>query len=475
MAGIDDTAEGGRPTHRPFNLHFGGGVFFGLGNDLEEGDRDSSYGNVGGQALVGLDIVVKEPLAISVLGGFNATAGNDGKEGLRSMFIGLGLLVRLISDSNGALFDDGTAAGNLWLDAHLDYISHNFEDYGGYNVGLGYEFALWKDVNLGPYARFHHAAWGGDVKFLAMSFGIQISIGGRTGPDDSDEDGIDDNIDGCPDSPEDVDEFEDLDGCPDEDNDQDGVLDAEDECPKKSGKAQNKGCPVEDMDQDGLKNEDDACPQEAEDRDQFEDEDGCPDNDNDLDKVFDASDKCPMEAEDPDQFEDEDGCPDPDNDNDGLLDVDDQCPSEAETVNEKDDEDGCPDFIRVEEGRVTFIEKIEFAKNKDTIKEKSLPILDELAAVIIAKKDASVVIEAYTGEKGADKKNKELSEKRADKIKAYLVEKGAIESQLSAQGKGEAKSERIDIIFAGAKAEEVEKPKEEPKAEEKKAEEKSDK
>ena len=48
---------------------------------------------------------------------------------------------------------------------------------------------------------------------------------------DRDGDGIPDEIDQCPDVPEDKDGFEDQDGCPDYDNDKDGIYDAQDQCP----------------------------------------------------------------------------------------------------------------------------------------------------------------------------------------------------------------------------------------------------
>jgi len=55
-----------------------------------------------------------------------------------------------------------------------------------------------------------------------------------------------DNVDQCPDDPEDKDGFEDEDGCPDFDNDQDGIPDVEDKCPNVPGPADNQGCPVQD-------------------------------------------------------------------------------------------------------------------------------------------------------------------------------------------------------------------------------------
>ena len=65
-----------------------------------------------------------------------------------------------------------------------------------------------------------------------------------------------------------------------------------------------------DRDGDGLKDDVDKCPDDPEDKDGFEDDDGCPDPDNDHDRILDKDDKCPNEPETYNGFEDEDGCPD---------------------------------------------------------------------------------------------------------------------------------------------------------------------
>jgi outer membrane protein OmpA-like peptidoglycan-associated protein len=67
---------------------------------------------------------------------------------------------------------------------------------------------------------------------------------------------------------------------------------------------------IADRDGDGIPDELDKCPDEPEDKDGFEDEDGCPDPDNDKDGIPDTADACPNEPETVNGFEDEDGCPD---------------------------------------------------------------------------------------------------------------------------------------------------------------------
>jgi len=65
-----------------------------------------------------------------------------------------------------------------------------------------------------------------------------------------------------------------------------------------------------DRDGDGVADEIDKCPDDPEDDDDFERHDGCPDDDDDGDGVPDAIDKCGRDPETRNQYEDDDGCPD---------------------------------------------------------------------------------------------------------------------------------------------------------------------
>ncbi|MBN2529969.1 MAG: OmpA family protein [Deltaproteobacteria bacterium] len=424
-----------RPTHDKFNLHLGIGFVMGLGNDLPD-TRPVGYEDMGVQGLVGFDVVLKDPLALSFQGGFNSFVAGDETNSLTSAFVGAGFRLRFFADTHGALSEGGTAAGNLWLDAHFDYVNHVYGDHGAYDAGVGYEFALFKNINIGPYARFMHVFIGDKVKYKAISAGLAISIAGDTEPGDMDMDGILDDLDECPKQQEDKDSFEDEDGCPDPDNDDDSVLDDADECPEVAGIPEKQGCPETDSDQDGIENDNDLCPDDKEDVDGFEDEDGCPEFDNDKDGIEDAQDKCKDEAEDKDSFEDEDGCPDTDNDNDGIEDARDQCPNEAETKNGRDDEDGCPDLVRVTGDQIKILQKVYFATGKAKILDKSNELLNEVAMVIKAKPELKVRIEGHTDDVGKDQKNLKLSQGRADAVKDFLVAAGIEESRLLSEGKG---------------------------------------
>jgi hypothetical protein len=164
---------------------------------------------------------------------------------------------------------------------------------------------------------------------------------------DADGDGVGDQQDACPGSPEDHDGYLDEDGCPDEDNDADGLNDGLDKCPDdpedRDGFEDQDGCPDRDNDADGVQDGYDSCPDQPEDMDGDRDNDGCPENDRDRDGVEDDADKCPDQPEDTDGFGDDDGCPETDFDGDRLPDDRDQCPEQAETYNGREDDDGCPD------------------------------------------------------------------------------------------------------------------------------------
>jgi hypothetical protein len=209
---------------------------------------------------------------------------------------------------------------------------------------------------------------------------VVASIGWSPRNHDMDNDGVPDDVDQCPELPEDRDGFEDSDGCPELDNDDDGVLDKEDACPnvpgvpssdpKKNGCPQpdrdgdgvpddvdacpdqkgapsedpkRNGCPTGDRDHDGIPDDADRCPDQPEDMDGYQDEDGCPDPDDDGDGIADAQDACPREPGDPSSDPKQNGCPNPDRDGDTYDNAVDACPDEPETWNGVKDEDGCPD------------------------------------------------------------------------------------------------------------------------------------
>lgn len=251
-------------------------------------------------------------------------------------------------------------------------------------------------------------------------------------PTDKDGDGYDDDLDDCPENPEDFDGFEDENGCPDEDNDQDKVLDAAELV-------------------DGVWSNNDQkdsvdCRNDPEDIDDFEDEDGCPDPDNDKDGLIDHPEKvdqCPNEAEDFDNWEDTDGCPEPDNDLDTFLDGVDGCPNEAEDVDGDQDTDGCPDLAaKVDPCAIKLDGKIMYDSNKHDLESKKFKdlnykLLDDLVTVLKTNPDITIEIGGHTDSKSSDSYNEKLSQRRVDSVRQYLINKGIKDTRVTAVGYGE--------------------------------------
>jgi Outer membrane protein and related peptidoglycan-associated (lipo)proteins len=291
---------------------------------------------------------------------------------------------------------------------------------------------------------------GGGYQIMPSSYGAakgRVFIGFifEPGMGDRDGDGIKDDVDKCPDDPEDWDGFEDEDGCPDPDNDKDGIPDELDACPNEPGPESNHGCPqhlVHDRDGDGIPDDVDKCPDQPEDFDGFEDEDGCPDPDNDKDGIPDKVDLCPNDPEDFDGFEDEDGCPDPDNDRDRIPDKLDKCPNEPETYNGFEDEDGCPDkgLVIVQRGKLEIMDKIYFETDKDEILPRSFPLLDQIAGTIKGHPEIKLIeVQGHADERGDDEHNLDLTDRRAKSVMRALEDRDVSLGRLRAKGYGETK------------------------------------
>ena len=265
--------------------------------------------------------------------------------------------------------------------------------------------------------------------------GVRLGFGGHSAPAprsrelDRDGDGIPDVADRCPDQPEDKDGFEDADGCPDPDNDKDGVLDADDRCMNVPGLAALKGCP--DSDGDGIADLDDKCPTQAEDKDGFEDTDGCPDPDNDKDGVLDVADACPLVP----GLAANKGCPDTDRDGDGVVDRLDNCPD----VKGQPENAGCPkkQLVKITDDKLEIIESVYFKTDRAVIESRSFTLLDNVAAVLVAHDKLHIQVEGHTDSQGDDAYNKKLSQRRAEAVVAYLVNKGIDAARLTALGFGE--------------------------------------
>ena len=84
------------------------------------------------------------------------------------------------------------------------------------------------------------------------------------------------------------------------------------------------------------------------------------------------------------------------------------------------------------------MENIFFDFNKTTIKEESKLSLNKIVAVLNEITDMTIMINAHTDNKGSDKYNLALSEKRAKSAYEFLISKGIDKSRLGYKGYGES-------------------------------------
>ncbi|PCC67125.1 OmpA domain protein [Nannocystis exedens] len=240
----------------------------------------------------------------------------------------------------------------------------------------------------------------------------------------------------------------------------------EDACPQEPGPRENRGCPLRDTDGDGLYDpgqagvapaDEDACPQEPGPRENR----GCPLIDSDKDGLFDPNQPVPAEQIDlcpnepgPRELK---GCPD--RDQDKIIDQNDKCPDQPEVYNQIADSDGCPDEIPKEVKKISgVLEGIYFDVDKDTIKPRSKPILDKAVKVLKEYSETRWRIEGHTDSDGDREHNMDLSQRRAEAVRNYLVEHGIDAQRLVPQGfgpdqpidtnataKGKAKNRRIEF------------------------------
>jgi len=426
--------------------------------------------------LHGLFGFENENVGLALVPVIGLPVGNAVQEG---SFMGDSFLTvhpKLAFEIGGGPVRFGLNAGYLWREEKEFYLA---ELGPRLTYGAGLEVAMVGGLS-GIVELFGNSGLSDDVTEsplegdLALRYttdsGVALTIGGGTGivsgvgapvvrafggvvwapvERDHDGDGLLDDVDACPDEPEDFDQVEDKDGCPDPDNDRDGFLDGEDGCPYRAededGYEDDDGCPDVDNDGDGLMDISDLCPDEPEDIDGEDDEDGCPeeDQDPDGDGIAGDRDRCPQQPEDRDGHEDDDGCPDEDNDGDGVIDANDLCPDEPEVVNGFEDEDGCPDtgkeLVVLTRDQIKILQKVYFQTGKAKIKARSHALLGEVVAVLESHPNIHVRVEGHTDDKGPDNYNKRLSEKRAMAVMTFLVESGIDPDRLEAVGHGEEK------------------------------------
>lgn len=309
-----------------------------------------------------------------------------------------------------------------------------FTDLDGTNimelpVGLNLNLNLGNSVYLSPSISYRMALNNtvGEVRDnLRLGLGIHVQLGYEAPKEpqapvvvDTDDDGIPDASDRCPNEAGPAS----LMGCPDADAD--GVADIDDECPNEAGPASNKGCPIQiaDRDGDGVPDSIDDCPDQA----GLASFNGCPDTDGDG--IADKNDDCPNAAG-PAATR---GCPDIDGD--GVPDKNDKCPSEAGPARNQ----GCPEITVEDRETIDFaVQNINFETASSNITADSRTTLARVVDILNRYPGYQLAIGGHTDSIGSEEANQKLSERRAQSVYNYLLAQGIPARRMSYEGFGES-------------------------------------
>lgn len=120
---------------------------------------------------------------------------------------------------------------------------------------------------------------------------------------------------------------------------------------------------------------------------------------------------------------------DPDSDGDGVPDSRDQCPDTLSGA--RVDASGC-----IIESQTIALSNVAFELGSDRLTPSSRDALNGIAASLRSQSDLLIEVAGHTDSQGSDAFNMDLSQRRAEAVRNYLVKQGVSETQLTAKGYG---------------------------------------
>lgn len=94
-------------------------------------------------------------------------------------------------------------------------------------------------------------------------------------------------------------------------------------------------------------------------------------------------------------------------------------------------------IIQYEPPRVFTLDEVYFDVNRSSLRKKSFAELNELVEFMERKENIRIEIAGHTDSTGEEEDNMKLSQRRAERVKQYLVSKGIDARRIEAQGYGE--------------------------------------
>lgn len=120
---------------------------------------------------------------------------------------------------------------------------------------------------------------------------------------------------------------------------------------------------------------------------------------------------------------------DPDSDGDGVPDSRDKCPDTL--IGARVDATGC-----IIESQTIALSNVAFELGSDRLTASSQQALNGIAASLRGQSDLAIEVAGHTDSQGSDALNMDLSQRRADAVRSYLIEQGVAAEQLTAKGYG---------------------------------------
>ena len=95
-------------------------------------------------------------------------------------------------------------------------------------------------------------------------------------------------------------------------------------------------------------------------------------------------------------------------------------------------------LVVVERRQIRILEKVLFETAKAVIRPESFELLDQVAQTVLDNPGVGrVEVSGHTDARGSDSYNMDLSQRRADAVRAFLIRRGVSEDRLLSQGYGE--------------------------------------
>jgi outer membrane protein OmpA-like peptidoglycan-associated protein len=99
--------------------------------------------------------------------------------------------------------------------------------------------------------------------------------------------------------------------------------------------------------------------------------------------------------------------------------------------------DAPPARVVLTPSNIQINDKVQFELGSDKLLEVSFPLLDEVAGVMKDNEQIEVIeIAGHTDASGGAKRNRELSQQRAESVRKYLIAKGITKGRMTAKGYG---------------------------------------